>query len=151
MTSPSAISEIELLEQPKPVAKEARGQEQLAGALLGRPPEAPAEPRVAQDLDTPLRSLLDRVDEVAGLALGDLKRDPADVAGDDGPHLPHRLGHSQPESLPKRLLDHHVGLRLKGVDLDRADVVQVVEDLDVRIAVRVAEGAVEELPPLGIV
>ena len=33
---------------------------------------------------------------------------------------------------------HDVGLRLEGVDLDRADVVEVVEDLDVGVAVGVA-------------
>ena len=65
--------------------------------------------------------------------------------------LPQRLGHGQPEALADRLLHQHVGLRLKGVDLDRADVVEVVEDLDVGIVLGVFVGVLEELPALGVV
>ena len=81
----------------------------------------------------------------------DLERDPTDVAGDRRPSLPQRLGDGEAEALADRLLDHDVGLRLERVDLDRADVVEVVEDLDVGVAVGVAVGLVEELPALGVV
>ena len=88
---------------------------------------------------------------IAGDPVLDLQRDPADVAADRGPPLPQRLGDRQAESLADRLLHADVGLGLEGVDLDRADVVEVVEDLDVRVAVGVAEGPVEEVPALGVV
>jgi hypothetical protein len=42
-------------------------------------------------------------------------------------------------------------VRLERVDLDRADVVQVVEDVDVRIPVGVGDGRVEEVPAFGVV
>ena len=45
----------------------------------------------------------------------------------------------------------HVGVRLERVDLDRADVVEVVEDVDVRVAVGVRDRRVEEVPALGVV
>ncbi len=94
---------------------------------------------------------LGRGDEEAALAVLDLQRDAADVAADRRPSLPQRLGHRQPEALADRLLDRDVGLRLEGVDLDRPDVVEVVEDLDVGVGVGVLEGVVEELPALGVV
>ena len=92
-----------------------------------------------------------RVDEEAGDAVVDLQGDPADVAADHRPALPLGLGDGEPEALADRLLHADVGLGLKGVDLDRADVVEVVEDLDVGVAVGVAEGRVEEVPALGVV
>ena len=57
----------------------------------------------------------------------------------------------QPEALARRLLDHDVRERLERVDLDRADVGEVVEDVDVRIAVGVRERGVVEVPALGVV
>ncbi len=76
---------------------------------------------------------------------------PAHVAADERPRLPQRLGDGQAEALAGGLLDHHVGLRLERVDLDRAHVVQVVEDVDVGVAVGVGHRLVEELPALGVV
>ncbi len=92
-----------------------------------------------------------RGDEEAGLAVLHLQRDAAHVAADERAALPERLRHGQPEALARRLLDHHVGLRLERVHLDRPDVVQVVEDVDVGVAVRVGHRRVEELPALGVV
>ena len=40
---------------------------------------------------------------------------------------------------------------LEGVDLDRADVVEVVEDVHVRVAVGVGDRGVEEVPALGVI
>ena len=96
-------------------------------------------------------ALLDGRDEVAGDAVLDLQRDPADVAADERPALPQRLGHGQAEALARRLLDHDVGERLERVDLDRADVGEVVEDVDVRVAVGVRERRVVEVPALRVV
>ena len=76
---------------------------------------------------------------------------PPTLPADRRPPLPERLGDGQPEALADRLLQADVGLRLEGVDLDRADVVEVVEDLDVGVAVGVLEGLLEELPALGVV
>ena len=47
--------------------------------------------------------------------------------------------------------EHDARVHLEGVDLDRADVVQVGEDEDVRIAVGVLERAVVVVPALGVV
>ena len=69
----------------------------------------------------------------------------------NGRALPDRLRDRQPEALAGRLLDQHVGVRLEGVDLDRADVVEVVEDVHVGVAVGVGDRRVEEVPPLGVV
>src|SRR5918999_552517 len=87
----------------------------------------------------------------ARLAVLHLERDAALLAADERPGLPERLGDRQAEALPGRLLDHHVGLRLEGVHLDRPDIVEVVEDVDVGVTVRVGHGRVEELPALGVV
>ena len=85
-----------------------------------------------------LRALLGRGTRKPVSPSYDLQRDAADVAADRRPALPQRLGDGQPEALADRLLDADVGLRLEGVDLDRADVVEVVEDLDVGVAAGVA-------------
>ncbi len=94
---------------------------------------------------------LDAGDEEAGDAVLDLQRDAADVAADERARLPDRLGDRQPEALAGGLLDQHVGVRLERVDLDRADVVEVVEDVYVRVAVGVGDRRVEEVPALGVV
>ena len=93
-----------------------------------------------------LGGLLGRVHQEAGLAVLDLERDAADVAGDRRAALPERLGDGQAEALADRLLQHHVGLGLEGVDLDRADVVEVVEDLDVLVAGRRARWSAGRSP-----
>ena len=122
-----------------------------AHVLLARAPEPLAEVGLAQDAQRALGALLGRGDEEAGLAVLHLERDAADVAADERAALPERLRHRQAEALARGLLDHHVGLRLEGVHLDRADAVQVVEDVDVRVAVRVGHRRVEELPALRVV
>src|SRR3954447_14973246 len=105
----------------------------LADVLLARAPELLAEVRLAQDLERAIGALLGRADEVAGGAVLHLKRDAADVSADEGARLPERLGHGEAEALARGLLDHHLCLRLERVHLDRAYVVEVVQDLDVRI------------------
>src|SRR5215216_1569161 len=148
---PKPALQPEVGEDPHPIEQQPRREEALTRALLPRPPQPAAQLRVLQDLDAPLGRLLRRGDEVAVLAVDDLQRDPADVPADRRAPLPERLRHSQPEPLADRLLHDDVGLRLECVHLDRADVVEVVEDLDVRIRAGVLEGAVEELPALGVV
>ena len=133
------------------VAQVARREEVLAHVLLAAPAQRAAELGVAQELDRALGALLDAGDEVSGDAVLDLQRYAADVPADERPRLPDRLGDRQPEALAGGLLDQHVGVRLERVDLDRPDVVEVVEDVYVRVAVRVGDGRVEEVPPLGVV
>src|SRR3954454_15997167 len=138
-------------EDPHPVEQQAGREEPLAAALLAGPPEPPAELGVLEDLRAALGCLVGRVDQVAVLAIDDLQRNAADVPGDRRSAFPEGLRHRQPEALADRLLQDDVGLGLKRVHLDCPDVVQVVEDLDVRVRSRVLEGAVEELPALGVV
>src|SRR5215210_3932562 len=141
----------EVGEDPHPVEQQARAEEALARALLAGPPEPASQLRVPQDLDAALCGLVRGGDQVAVLAVDDLQGDAAHVTADRRPPLPERLGDRQPEALADRLLQHHVRLRLERVDLDRPDVVEVVEDLDVGIRSGVFERAMEELPALRIV
>src|SRR3954451_19012831 len=101
--------------------------------FLAAAAELLAESGVLEDLERMPSAVLGGGDEVAGLPVRHLERDPADVAADERPRLPQRLADGQPEALARRLLDHDVGVRLEGVDLDRADVVEVVEDVDVGV------------------
>jgi len=58
-----------------------------------------------------------RVDGESGYAVNELNGDSAGGAADDGPSLPHRLGHSEPEPFPKRFLQNDSGCPLQGVYL----------------------------------
>src|SRR5205814_8761859 len=120
-------------EDPQPVAQHAWHQEVGAIVLLAGAAQLLAERGVAQDLERALRGLLRRVHEKARDAVLDLERNASYVAGDRGTDLPERLGDRESEALAQRLLQDHVGLRLEGVHLDRAHVVEVVEDLDVLV------------------
>src|SRR3954454_8262850 len=142
---------IELGEHPQPVGEQARGQDPPTRPLLAGAAEPAAELGVLEDRGGALGGFVRGRDQVAVLAVDDLQRDATHVAADRRAPLPERLGDGQPEALPDRLLHDHVGLRLEGVHLDRPDVVQVVEDLDVGIGLGVLEGAVEELPALGVI
>ena len=64
-------------------------------------------------------ALLDRVDEVAVLAVADLEHDAAGAAADHRPALPQPLAHGEAEALAQRLLHHDVGDALERVDLHR--------------------------------
>ena len=141
-------SDRQRVEQRQPVAQQARAEEMLAGVLLAAAAEALAQLGIGEHLGAAQRALLAGVDQEPGLAVLDLERNAADVAGDRRASLPECLGDGQAEALADRLLQDDVGLRLEGVDLDRSDVVEVVEDLDVRVRVRVLEGPLEELPAL---
>src|SRR4051812_27712258 len=57
-----------------------------------------------------------RVDEAAGLTVGDLVLDAPDARADHRLALPHRLAHGQPEALGEALLHDDVRARLQGVD-----------------------------------
>ena len=98
-----------------------------------------------------LGALARRRDEPARLTVDDLIDDPARLAADGRPSLPERLAHRQAEAFPDRLLDHRGGVDLERVHLDRAHVVQVREDVDVRVARGVGDGLVVELPALRVV
>src|SRR5688572_28116638 len=118
--------------------------------LLACFPDSPRQIGVAQDLEAALAALLGRRDEEPGLAVHDLKRDASDVAADGRAALPQRLRDGKAEALASGLLNAHARLGLKAFHLDRTDVVEVREDLDVRITVRVRHRSVEEVPALGI-
>src|SRR5258708_680971 len=137
--TPTAVRlrSVEVGEDLEPVAQQTRREELLARVFLAGAAEALAELGVGEDLEAALRTLGRGVDQVAADAILDLQGDSADVAGDRRAPLPERLGHRQPKALADRLLQADVGLRLEGVDLDRADVVEVVEDLDVGVALGV--------------
>ena len=142
---------LQLVEDPQVVAQVARHQEMRAHVLLAAPAQRLAERGVAQHAQGPLGALLDARHQIAGDPVLDLQRYAAHVAADERPRLPDRLRDRQPEALARGLLDEHVGVGLERVDLDRPDVVEVVEDVDVRVAVGVGDRGVEEVPPLRVV
>src|SRR5919109_3391892 len=107
-----------------------------AHILLARSAESLSELGIVEDLEAALWGFLSGADQESRHAVLDLEWDPADVPGDCRPALPERFRDRQPESLACRLLHHDVRLRLECVYLDRPDVVQVVEDLDVGVVGR---------------
>src|SRR5581483_436224 len=68
-----------------------------------------------------------------GVAMGDLERDAADGARDDGLRLPEGLRDRETEALAERLLDDDGRRALERVDLDVRHRRQL-DDVDVRIA-----------------
>ena len=97
------------------------------------------------------RALLDRVDEVAVEAVADLQLDAAGAAADDRPALPQPFAHGEAEALAQRLLQDHVGDALERVDLHRADLVEVRQQVDVAVAGACGLGVLPDLEPLGVV
>ena len=101
------------LKQDHVLTEVPRAEEQVAHAQ----PRGFAHPlgtvRVAeQPADAlPEAAEIPRLDEVAGTAVLDLVLDAAGRRGNDGPPLPHRLGHGQAEALGEALLGHDVGAR----------------------------------------
>src|ERR1700730_414169 len=98
-----------------------------AHMLLAVFAERAPEHRVPQNGQRAFRALLDARNQIPGYAVLNLQGYAADVTPDERPGLPDRLRDRQPETLTRGLLDEHVGVRLEGVDLDCADVVEVVE------------------------
>ena len=83
---PPAGSVLELGEDPQPVAQQARRQEVRRGRAPCRPARGACRARGRRGSRAQRsRGLLGRVDQVAGLAVLDLQRDAADVAGDRRP------------------------------------------------------------------
>src|SRR5665647_1378209 len=106
-------------------------------------------PGIGQHLQTALGALRGGLDEAAGHAVLDLQRDAADVAAEGGPSLPQGLGDGEAEALAGGLLQDHVGLALEGVDLYRADVVDVGENEDVGVAADMLDDLLEVVQPSG--
>ena len=65
--------------------------------------------RVGEELEDPVRALLDGIDEVAADAVLELEGDASGPPGDDGRALPERFGDDEPEALADRFLDHDLG------------------------------------------
>src|SRR3954447_17840884 len=145
----TALHPQQVAEDPQVIAQVARREEVGAHVLLAAAAEGLAQGGVAKDVERSGGTGINTVDEIPGDPVLDLERYPADVAADELTSLPDRLGHRQAEALARRLLDDDVRLRLERVDLDRADVVEVVEDVDVRIAVGMGDRRVEVVPALG--
>ena len=99
------------------VAGQARHQVVAAHPLVARLAESSCPSSVSQKRGYRVGARLDAVDEDACLACADLHRDAPGVTPDDGGALPQGLGDGQAEPLPQRLLDGHVGVSLKRVDL----------------------------------
>src|SRR5215207_8021661 len=100
------------------ITQVARHQEVGAHVLLAAPSQRPPERRVLDDLERARSAVLHGRDEIARDAVLDLQWDPADVAADERPPLPERLGDRQAEALAGRFLDDDRGERLERVDLD---------------------------------
>ena len=71
---------------------------------------------VLEQLDDAGGRVFDIVDQEAADAVLDLMLDAADIAADHGGTFPHRLGDGQAEALADRILQHHRGAPLQGVD-----------------------------------
>ena len=95
--------------------------------------------------------VFDGVDEVAVLAVANLHRDPAAAPADHRPALPQCLAHGEPESFAQRLLHHDVGGTLERVDLHRADLLDVRDEVDVRVAGARRVGQLPVVEALGVV
>src|SRR5437763_14213812 len=106
-------SDLQAIEHLQPVSQESGHQEALADRFLARSPQPLAEARVAEDLERPVGALLDARDQESRLAVGHLERDPADIAADERPRLPDRLGNGETKPFTGGLLDHHVRMRLE--------------------------------------
>ena len=97
------------------------------------------------------RALLDRVDEVAVLAVADLQHDAAGAAADDRPALPEPLAHGEAEALAQRLLDHDVGDALERVDLHVPTCWMFESRWMSRSPARAASVSLPDLEALGVV
>src|SRR5829696_1069632 len=142
---------VEPVEEREPVAQKPRRQEMLTHVLLAPNPTVPCLCGVAEDLQARGVAILDGLHEPAGLAVLNLARNPAGTPRNRRPALPQAFRHRQAETLPDRLLQHCRRVHLEGVDLHRADVVQVREDEDVGIARGVLDGLVVEVPAFRVV
>ena len=142
----------ELAEDPQIVAQVARRQEVRAHVLLAAPARAPCRApgraRISSARSAHCSTLETRYPVTPSSICSGM---PPTSPPMNGSRLPDRLGDGQAEALARGLLHDHVGVGLERVDLDRADVVEVVEDVDVRVAVGVGDRRVEEVPALGVV
>src|SRR5437667_5955863 len=107
--------------------------------------------RIAEELDGPIRGLLDAGDKVSVPPIFDLESNPPDVPAHDRDALPQRFADDETESLPEGLRDRDVRLSLEDVDLERADPAEVRHEVDVGILARVPCRSLKPHPPLRIV
>src|SRR4029079_13011121 len=97
------------------------------------------------------RRLLDAVDEIAVLSVDDLHSDPAAPSAHNRTALPEPFAHCQSEPFAQRLLDNDVGGALKRVDLHGTDLLDVRQEVDVRIAAPWWVGQLPVVEAFGIV
>src|SRR2546430_12416475 len=125
------------------IAKIAGDEEVLSNVLPPRLSHAPAEGRIAQQVEGPRRRLLRTRDEVAGDAVLDLDHDAADLARHHRDAFPEAFGDHEAEPLAERLLDHDLRRPLERIDFTVLDAVEVREEEDVFVATRVLARPVE--------
>ena len=100
----TTITRAQLGEEPQPVFELAGREEVVAHVLASLRAERVGADGIGEQVDGALRALLDRVDEVAVVAVADLQLDAAGAPADDRPSLPERLAHGEAEALAQRLL-----------------------------------------------
>ena len=143
---------VELVEVHEPVAQEPRREEPPADVLLARQRHLPVPLRLVEDERAPLGALLDRVDEVAGLAvLASGRRSRRRGRRSTGRAFQSASVTVSPKPSRIDFCSTTCGVHLERVHLDGADVVQVGEDEDVGVAVGRRDRAVVVLPALGVV
>jgi len=89
--------------------------------------------RTPQQLYRPIGTLVDTVDEIAGLSVENLERNTSYCSRNNRTALPKRLGHYQTKALAQGFLDHDVGCPLESVYLPVTYPLQIGQQMDIVI------------------
>src|SRR3989442_7351227 len=122
-----------------------------ANPFAAGPSDLVATRGIAEELDGPIRDLLDAGDKVSVRPIFDLEPEPPDVPAHNRDALPHRFADDETESLAEGLRDRDVRFSLEHVDLERANPAEVRHEVDIGILARVPRRSLKPHPPLRIV
>src|SRR3989441_1077858 len=142
---------LEFREDPKVLPQVPCDEEMAANPFAAGPSHRLPTRRIAQELDGPIRGLLDAGDKVSVPPIFDLESNPPDVPAHDRDALPQRFADDETESLPKGFRQRDIRFSLEHVDLERADPAEVRHEVDIGILAGVPGRSLEPHPPLRIV
>src|SRR5207249_5509018 len=123
-----ALAAYELARELELVAQVTRDEEVLSHMLAAGLAHTAAQHRILEQLDRPLRAVVDARHEEPRHSVDHLGRDAADRAGDDGDALPQGFRDDEPEALAERLLDDDHRDPLERVHLAVLHAVEIRED-----------------------